>query len=124
MANVVTLPRIFKHGQLELEDIDISMTPDQIKEHYAGIYNELTQAIIEGPNYTADAEEYIFRKAVGTKGVSLEEIANGKIAKPHKSRNLIEATEESESLMRGFIYALSQNSADWLLPSSHMLPPI
>jgi len=124
MANVVTLPRIFKHGQLELEDIDPSMTPEQTREHYAGIYNELTQAVIEGPTYTADAEEYVFRKAVGTKGVSLKEIAEGKIAKPRKSKGYIEADEESQRLMRDFVYALSDNSADCLLPSSHMLPPI
>jgi PRTRC genetic system protein C len=124
MANIVTLPRVFKHGQLELEDIDPAMSPAEIKEHYADVYNELTQAVIEGPNYTENAEEYVFRKAVGTKGVSLKEIAEGKTVKPRRSAKRIEASEESKELMRGFIRALSNNSGDCLLPGSQMLPPI
>ena len=36
MAKVETLERIFKHGQLVLEDIDPSMTPEQIKRALCG----------------------------------------------------------------------------------------
>jgi len=125
MATVETLERIFKHGQLVLEDIDPSMTPEQIKEHYAGIYNELTQAIIEGPNFTADAEEYVFRKAVGTKGVTLKEIAEGSHAKIKPAKFSIVKEEKQDIIMKLFAQALqATNSSDYLLPKSEMLPPL
>lgn len=125
MATVTTLPRIFMHGQLELEDIHPSMTPEETRNHYAGIYNELTQAVIEGPDYTQDAEVYTFRKSVGTKGISLKEIAEGKIVQSRKSKNIIDVNDESKSLMQNFVRAISgSNDTDFLLPSSLMLPPI
>ena len=125
MATVETLERIFKHGQLVLEDIDPSMTPEQIKEHYAGIYNELTQAIIEGPNFTADAEEYVFRKAVGTKGVTLKEIAEGNHAKIKPAKFSIVKEERQDMIMKLFAQTLqASNSSDYLLPKSEMLPPL
>jgi PRTRC genetic system protein C len=124
MAKVETLERIFKHGQLILEDIDPSMTPEQIKDHYAGIYNELTQAVIEGPNFTAEAEEYVFRKAVGTKGVTLKEIAAGNLANIKPAKFSV-VREERQDIMRLFTRALKEsNNSDYLLPKSETLPPV
>ena len=37
------------------------------------VYPELTQAVIEGPEYKDDRAEYTFRRAVGTKG-SVEKV--------------------------------------------------
>ena len=125
MAKVETLERIFKHGQLVLEDIDPTMTPEQIKDHYAGIYNELTQAVIEGPNFTADAEEYVFRKAVGTKGVTLKEIAEGNHAKIAPAKFSIEKEGKQDMIMKLFAQVLqATNNSDYLLPKSEALPPV
>lgn len=68
MAQVTDAKREFKYGQLMLQDPDINMTPDQVKEFYASSYPELTQSVIEGPDYKEDTVEYTFKKAVGTKG--------------------------------------------------------
>lgn len=68
MATVSEAKRKFKYGQLVLEDPDQSMTPEQVKEFYSNAYAELTQSVIEGPEYKEDSIEYNFRKAVGTKG--------------------------------------------------------
>lgn len=68
MSEVTDAKREFKYGQLVLQDPDINMTPDQVKEFYASSYPELTQSVIEGPDYKEDTVEYTFKKAVGTKG--------------------------------------------------------
>lgn len=76
----VETKRVFKYDNMVLDDPDPKMTPEQVKEFYAEIYPELTQAGIEGPEQASDGAtvEYEFDKAVGTKGISVEEIAKGK----------------------------------------------
>ena len=62
--------RVFKHGAMELEDPDSSQTPDEVKEFYARVYPELTNAEIEGPEHKGAKTIYEFRRAVGTKGIA------------------------------------------------------
>ncbi|OPY67779.1 MAG: hypothetical protein A4E57_02098 [Syntrophorhabdaceae bacterium PtaU1.Bin034] len=62
------LVRIFRYGALELEDPDSKLSAEEVKEFWGDVYPELTQAIIEGPEYKDDRAEYTFRRAVGTKG--------------------------------------------------------
>ncbi len=74
----VETKRVFKYDNMVLDDPDQKMTPEEVKEFYAEIYPELTQAGIEGPEQDGETLEYEFDKAVGTKGISVEEIAKGK----------------------------------------------
>ncbi len=74
----VETKRVFKYDNMVLDDPDPKMTPEEVKEFYAEIYPELTQAGIEGPEQDGETLEYEFDKAVGTKGISVEEIAKGK----------------------------------------------
>jgi PRTRC genetic system protein C len=76
--SVTTLPRIFKYDTLILEDPDPSWTPDEVREHYANVYQDLTQASIEGPATTEEGITYKFSRIFGTKGISVKEIAEGK----------------------------------------------
>ena len=70
---VKALVRVFRYGALELEDPDPKSTAEEVKEFWGDVYPELTQAIIEGPDYKEDRAEYTFRRAVGTKG-SMDEV--------------------------------------------------
>lgn len=65
---VKPLLRVFRYGALELEDPDPKSTAEEVKEFWGDVYPELTQAVIEGPEYKDDRAEYTFRRAVGTKG--------------------------------------------------------
>lgn len=69
MAEVSVAKRSFKYNSMDLADPDINMTPDEVRVFYSGVYPELTQSVIEGPEYKGDTIEYIFRKSVGTKGL-------------------------------------------------------
>ncbi|WP_084219102.1 PRTRC system protein C [Syntrophorhabdus aromaticivorans] len=62
------LLRVFRYGALELEDPDPTFSAEEVKEFWGDVYPELTQAVIEGPDYKDDRAEYTFRRAVGTKG--------------------------------------------------------
>jgi PRTRC genetic system protein C len=66
--SIMVLPRRFKYNQLQLDDPDVNMSPESVKEFYSGIYPELTQAVVEGPEVRDNGVEYSFRRAVGTKG--------------------------------------------------------
>ena len=65
---IEVLPRTFTYNSLTLDDPDPRMTPDEVKDFYAEVYPELTQAAIEGPEPSETAVEYRFRRAIGTKG--------------------------------------------------------
>jgi PRTRC system protein C len=43
------LKRVFKHGDVELSDPDITMTPDDVMSFYSNQYSELTTSTIQGP---------------------------------------------------------------------------
>lgn len=61
--------RVFRFNGRDLQDPDPKQTPEQVKDFYSGIYPELTNAAIEGPETKGATSVYEFRKAVGTKGV-------------------------------------------------------
>lgn len=60
--------RVFRFNNMPLQDPDPKQTPEEVKEFYARIHPELTNAEIEGPNAKGAEIVYEFRKAVGTKG--------------------------------------------------------
>ena len=66
--NIRPVVRVFRYGALELEDPDTTFTAEEVKDFWGDVYPELTQAVIEGPDYKDDRAEYTFRRAVGTKG--------------------------------------------------------
>ena len=48
---VKALIRVFRYGALELEDPDPKSTAEEVKDFWGDVYPELTQAVIEGPEY-------------------------------------------------------------------------
>lgn len=64
------LKRVFKYQALELADPGAHMTPDQVRQAYAGHYPELTNAVIEGPVTRNGTSTFTFTRAVGSKGLS------------------------------------------------------
>jgi PRTRC genetic system protein C len=65
---VTELLRVFKHGDIELADIDPVKSADQVLDFYSGQYPELTNASVTGPEVVNDKLEYKFSTSVGTKG--------------------------------------------------------
>lgn len=108
------LSRVFKYGSLELDDPDPDMKPEDVKDFWGDVYPELTQAVIEGPEFNEDRMEYTFRKAVGTKGAidSNEE----------PSINI----DESLDIMRQLASILSREypGAEAYFPPSSVLEPV
>lgn len=78
-TTIKVIPRVYRYNQIPLEDPDPEWSPEQVKEFYANIYPELTQAIIEGPELSDTGCKYTFRKSAGTKGISVTDIAHGKL---------------------------------------------
>ncbi len=75
MAKIQQITRVFKYGSLVLDDPGLEMSAADVKDFYADVYPELTQAGIEGPDYTDTQEVYEFKKAVGTKGLTVRQAA-------------------------------------------------
>lgn len=111
--------RKFKYGSLELADPNPNFTAEQVKEYWAGVYPELTQAAIEGPEQTEEGVIFEFEKAVGTKGVTVIRIAAGDFGE--KASKPLLATEDL--LVMGKIYialtaGLHSDGGGRLLPPS------
>ena len=68
MATKTTLKRVFKHGAMELPDLNPSLTPEQVRDQYAGAYTELATAQIKGPDHGEGKQTYTFKESVGAKG--------------------------------------------------------
>ncbi|MBW8242903.1 MULTISPECIES: PRTRC system protein C [Flagellimonas] len=55
-------------GESVLDDIDPNWAPDQIKDHYASVYPELTNAKIVDNGIVDGRHEIMFKTIAGTKG--------------------------------------------------------
>lgn len=66
--NITTLPRVFKHGAIELTDPDRNLSPDDVMSFYSNTYPELTTSNVHGPRMDSDKVIYEFKCTVGTKG--------------------------------------------------------
>ncbi len=111
MAEIIRLSRKFRYGALDLEDPGREMSPEEVKDFYANIYPELTQASIEGPEYQDDEERYEFRKTVGTKGV--------KKGITLKEASELEAGEDADLEFMRLVYAaIFQSGGDALIAPS------
>jgi PRTRC genetic system protein C len=65
---VTELKRVFKHGDIELEDPNREMSKDNVLDFYSNQYTELTNAHVTGPTVKNDKLVYEFSTSVGTKG--------------------------------------------------------
>lgn len=66
--DIQKVERVFEYGSLKLADPDPVMSPDRVKEFYATVYPELTQAVVGEPERRGATQVYKFTRAVGTKG--------------------------------------------------------
>ncbi|MEG1543999.1 MAG: PRTRC system protein C [Tannerellaceae bacterium] len=53
--NITTLPRVFKHGTIELTDPDRNLSPDYVIRLYRNTYPSLTKSIVIGPKLDSDS---------------------------------------------------------------------
>lgn len=67
---VTTMTRVFMKDGVPLPDPDVSMSPAQVKDFYAGMKNfaDLTNAEISGPEEKGSELVFTFRRTTGTKG--------------------------------------------------------
>lgn len=65
---VQQLTREFTFNGIKLADPGAALSVDQVKDFYASVYPDITNAEIEGPEVQGDKHVYTFRRAVGTKG--------------------------------------------------------
>ena len=65
---VLELTRKFQYNSITLSDPNPALTPEQVKEVYAGQYPELTNSVVEGPVTKGGTATYKFTRAVGSKG--------------------------------------------------------
>jgi PRTRC genetic system protein C len=68
MIEVRTLSRSFSYNGLKLPDPDPRMTAEEVKSLYSHQYPELATAAITGPEASGEHLQYIFVRAIGTKG--------------------------------------------------------
>lgn len=55
-------------NKVPLADPDPARSPEQVMSLYANQYPELTTATVDGPHYSDDGIEYLFKTTIGTKG--------------------------------------------------------
>ena len=118
---VEVLPRRFEYDSLTLDDIP-GMDPEEIKEFYAaGIYPELTQAIIEGPTLKDGTVVYKFKKIAGQKGITVKDIAAGTMPSDVASPLEEEMTSFHDAIAGIMVNTGKGDVGDCLLPSSEHL---
>lgn len=131
-VNVENMKRVFKYNNMKLEDPDIKKSPEEVKEFYATtLYPELTQSVVDGPEYNGSTILYSFAKSVGTKGgeelvinqpITLQHIAKKGFAgyiENHKERK-----EEQWLTQRDFnqIHTILSREGTLNLPHGSALP--
>ena len=120
--------RVFKYGQITLEDPDPALSVEKVKEFYANVYPELTQSEIDGPKDENGQIVVEFEKTVGTKGtgdrISIADIAKGKAAirkrNGGKAARPFRPWKNSTSLCSASIHGRNKNGM--VLPPSEVLP--
>jgi PRTRC genetic system protein C len=69
---VKPIKRVFKMGDIELDDPNINMTPDEVMAHYAPLYPELNTAIVGKEEHIGVGKNakvvHNINKTAGTKG--------------------------------------------------------
>src|SRR6185312_12731538 len=60
VMTVVTLKRLFRTGSTELQDPDPTLTPDEVRQHWAVNYPHLATATVSEPEQKGDNLIYVF----------------------------------------------------------------
>jgi PRTRC genetic system protein C len=125
MNAITTLPRVFEYNSMALEDPDPAKSPEEVKDIYAEIYHELTQAKISGPKITEDAMVYEFDTSFGTKGITVTEIAAGRMpagmpTKPLDEDNVFELMELLNKAVHSERHGNPEDSGHPILPPSSL----
>lgn len=131
-VHVENMKRVFKYNNMKLEDPDTKKSPEEVKEFYATtLYPELTQSVIEGPEYTGNQILYTFSRSVGTKGGG-ELVINQSITLQHLAKkgfagcieNHEVRKEEQWLTQRDFnqIHSLLSRKGSLILPHGSALP--
>ncbi|WP_186145482.1 PRTRC system protein C [Burkholderia gladioli] len=72
---IQALAREFTYNGAKLADPAPAFSLQQVRDFYSQTYPELTNAEIEGPIVKGNRNVYTFRRAVGTKGLTLREMS-------------------------------------------------
>lgn len=113
MSEVEVAKRTFKYNSLILQDPDPGMGPEEVKAFYSSIYPELTQAVVEGPEYDEQGMTYEFKRSIGTKG--------GCASKKNRldAGNILKVTESrisEQERLPGLFYYEVRHGDDWGRP--------
>lgn len=65
------LQREFKYNSVKLADPNPALSLVQVRDFFANVYPEIISADIEGPEMIGNKQVYSFRRAVGTKGITI-----------------------------------------------------
>ncbi|OGV45836.1 MAG: hypothetical protein A2017_18215 [Lentisphaerae bacterium GWF2_44_16] len=68
MSKVEVLERVFEFNGVRLPDPGPDLTVDEVKNHYAQVYPELTNSAAKGPVTEKNKQVYSFNHSTGTKG--------------------------------------------------------
>ena len=132
-VTVHELKRTFQYDKKTLPDPDPKMSPEEVKSYYSARYPELTQAIIEGPEYENDKATYTFSRSVGTKGA----IGGERLAKTMTLSGLVRdgmasyletvhPDRKEEQCLTGHqsekLHRILLSGERPVLPKSHLLP--
>ena len=116
------MPRMFNYNNIVLDDPDPQMSPEDVKNFYANLYPELTQAIVEGPELGENLE-YKFNRSYGTKGtVTVKDLLTTKTGtkQPHDGTDYDYAVRFGEAVH----YEAQRNERTIPLPSEALSPII
>lgn len=89
------MKRLFRYGDIPLEDPDPNSTPEQVKAAYSTLYFDLINAKIDGPKIVDGVEEYTFRRVAGTKGTAEDADMSRFIVHPLTSLQVAEIIVEN-----------------------------
>jgi len=64
----IELKRVFKHGDITLEDPNPLSSKEEVLDFYINQYPELTNSHVTGPTVIDDTLQFVFSTSVGTKG--------------------------------------------------------
>lgn len=94
------LERSFRYNSVDLPDPGAQFNAEQVRDLYSGTYPEITTAAIEGPEEKAGKLVYTFRRAVGTKGNSPNNLSRALRGYYNRMMNAREKHEEDAELRR------------------------
>lgn len=67
-AKIEKIERVFEFNGIRLPDPGSSLTPEEVRNHYANTYPDLLNAAIKGPSEDGGKQIYSFNRSTGTKG--------------------------------------------------------